>query len=88
MYHVCCVVLPIPYFPNRISEIRLYLCEESSNNSIGRVKKNKMKMILAAEQLDKEWVDLIFAARDIGISIEEIRVFLENCSSKPLSMKD
>ncbi|RAT95339.1 anti-repressor SinI family protein [Brevibacillus sp. Leaf182] len=30
--------------------------------------------------LDKEWIDLIFTARKMGLSIEEIRFFLVNSS--------
>ncbi|MGG4442038.1 anti-repressor SinI family protein [Brevibacillus fortis] len=35
--------------------------------------------------LDKEWIDLIFTARKMGISIEEIRFFLVN---SPLPLEE
>ncbi|KAA0560773.1 DNA-binding anti-repressor SinI [Bacillus sp. CH30_1T] len=34
-------------------------------------------------ELDQEWIELIFEARDLGISVDEIREFL-NKSSRPL----
>ncbi|QDS34847.1 anti-repressor SinI family protein [Brevibacillus brevis] len=37
------------------------------------------------DPLDKEWIDLIFTARKMGISIEEIRFFLVNA---PLSLEE
>jgi DNA-binding transcriptional MerR regulator len=33
------------------------------------------------EKLDQEWVSLILAAREMGITIDEIRKFLKNSSS-------
>lgn len=29
------------------------------------------------QQLDKEWIDLILAARNMGLSLEEVRAFLK-----------
>ncbi|WP_082028244.1 anti-repressor SinI family protein [Bacillus badius] len=38
--------------------------------------------LISQNELDKEWVELILHARDLGISIDEIREFL-NQSSRP-----
>ncbi|WP_248562152.1 DNA-binding anti-repressor SinI [Niallia sp. NCCP-28] len=35
-----------------------------------------MRKILEEEELDKEWLELILEARDLGISIEEVLAFL------------
>lgn len=34
------------------------------------------------QDLDKEWVELICAAKRLGLSIEEIRTFIEQASVK------
>ncbi|MEY2192838.1 anti-repressor SinI family protein [Neobacillus sp. BF23-41] len=33
--------------------------------------------LLSEKELDKEWVDLILEARNLGISVDEIRNFLK-----------
>ncbi|MEH7095823.1 anti-repressor SinI family protein [Neobacillus vireti] len=33
--------------------------------------------VLTAEETDKEWLDLIVEAKKLGLSIEEIKEFLE-----------
>ncbi|QIZ10449.1 DNA-binding anti-repressor SinI [Priestia megaterium] len=33
--------------------------------------------LLSEKELDKEWVDLILKARNLGISVDEIRDFLK-----------
>jgi DNA-binding transcriptional MerR regulator len=37
---------------------------------------------LGREKLDKEWVQLILLARASGMNIEEIRSFLDQCSTR------
>ncbi|MFM1651709.1 anti-repressor SinI family protein [Brevibacillus sp. B_LB10_24] len=36
----------------------------------------------AIEEIDFEWLDLIIEARDLGITIEEIRDFLREAAKK------
>jgi DNA-binding transcriptional MerR regulator len=36
------------------------------------------------EDLDREWVDLILIARELGFSVEDIRNFLRELSSQPV----
>ncbi|WP_081825609.1 anti-repressor SinI family protein [Bacillus sp. UNC41MFS5] len=33
--------------------------------------------VLTAEETDKDWLDLIIEAKELGLSLEEIKYFLE-----------
>jgi len=40
------------------------------------------KKLLASQKLDPEWVDLILAALDMGISVQEIKDFFQQKSTE------
>ncbi|GKU85088.1 anti-repressor SinI family protein [Niallia sp. NCCP-28] len=39
------------------------------------------RIIASKEHLDQEWIELLLVAREIGLSIEEIRDFLQKKSA-------
>lgn len=39
-----------------------------------------LKQTIHIKQLDPEWVELILAAKAIGLTPSEIRQFLQNCA--------
>ncbi|MGV3464314.1 MAG: anti-repressor SinI family protein [Heyndrickxia sp.] len=39
------------------------------------------KLLASAQKLDQEWVDLILAALDMGISVQEIKDFFQQKST-------
>lgn len=41
-----------------------------------------MNQLVSQKQLDNEWVDLIFLAKAMGITSEEVRQFLQNNSDE------